>query len=214
MCTDSACSSNANILQCTQAALPECYKWIIVYSKTVMTQHGCAATGFRSTAMHTAGALASSIAPELLRTVTVTEVPWTASTPTLGPVSSPSKPNLGAVIGGTIGGCTIISLIVVAVLVARRHGNAAQSSVGEVHVARYHGGGASVTEYNAHGFTSAAYPSEAKTWMRPYAGPVPRASDAMPPYPGMAARQYGIVQVDGVQRAVEAPAEVPDARQS
>jgi hypothetical protein len=191
--------------------MPECYKWMVVYDKTysqtTMTQHGCAPKGFTSTAMRSPGQIASSIAPELYRTATVTVLATPSDSPTLTPVSGPSKPNLGAIIGGTIGACTVISLVVLAIFLLRRRRKAAMNSSIQAPTARYHDSNGAVTEYNPHGFGSPSFPDDTKTWVQQHAGPVDRVSDAMPQYPGMAARQYGIVEVDGMQRPVEAPTE-------
>jgi hypothetical protein len=169
-----------------------------------MTQHGCATKGFTSTAMRSWGMLVSSVVPELYRTVTVVEsAPSTPTpTPTLTPSSMSSKPNLGVIVGGTVGGCTVISLVVFACfLVHRRRKNARESAP----VTRYHDGNGTVTEYNPHGFSTEVYAeNEQKTWGH---GPVTRVSDAMPQYPGMGAGRYGVVEVDGIQRPVEAPAD-------
>jgi hypothetical protein len=204
-CTDAACSSNSGIVKCTEAAAPECYRWIISYSKTIMTQHGCAKEGFTSTAMRATGQLASSIPPEQYRTATVTVLATPSDTPILTPVSGPSKPNLGAIIGGTIGGCTIISIFVIAAMLLRRRRKIALASNVQPPPTRYHDGHGNVTEYNPQGFTETMYPEDSKKWAQQNVGPVTRPDDAMPQYPGMAARQYGIVEVDGMQKPVEAP---------
>lgn len=75
-----------------------------------------------------------------------------------------------------------------------------------------------MTEYNPLGFQATHPENDYKMWQQVpqqqqqqqqlggpgVPGPVHRASDAMPQYPGM--NQYGIVEVDGLQRPVEAPA--------
>jgi hypothetical protein len=179
---------------------------LIVYSRTTMTQHGCAKEAFTSTAMRLPGQLASSVPNELYRTATVTVLATPSDTPILTPVSDPLRPNLGAIIGGTIGGCTIISVFVVAAILLRRRRKAARISKIQPPPTRYHDGHGNVTEYNPHGFTETSYPGDNKAWVQQHTGPVTRADDAIPQYPGMAARQYGIVEVDGLQMPAEAPA--------
>jgi hypothetical protein len=44
--------------------------------------------------------------------------------------------------------------------------------------------------------------SDSKMWQQ-HAGPMSRPSDAVPQYPGMGTARYGVVEVEGVQRAVE-----------
>lgn len=192
--------------------MPECYKWLVVfdktYSLTTMTHHGCAQKGFTSAAMRSPGQIASSIPPEQYRTVTVTDVATPSDTITpLTPVPAPSKPNLAAIVGGTVGGCTVISLIVFAIFLIRRRRKAAHDSITQPHTTQYHDGKAAVTEHNPQGFPSPTYPIDTKTWVQQHSGPVDRVSDAMPQYPNMAAGQYGIVEADGTPMAVEVPAE-------
>jgi hypothetical protein len=203
ICTDAICSSDANVLKCTDSAQPECYRWMIVYSRTTMTQHGCATKGFTSTAQRSWGQLLSSIPPELYRTITVLATP--SATPTLTPSPASSKPNLGAIVGGTIGGCTVISLVILVLLIVYRRRKNARDSIKQPPLTIFHDGNGAVTEYNSQGFVATTYAeNDQKTWNH---GPVTRSSDAMPQYPGMGAGRYGVVEVDGVQRPVEAPAE-------
>jgi hypothetical protein len=192
--------------------MPECYKWLVVfdktYSLTTMTHHGCAQKGFTSAAMRSPGQIASSIPPEQYRTVTVTDMSTPSDTVIpLTPVPSPAKPNLAAIVGGTVGGCTVISLIVLAIFLIRRRRKAAHNDIAQPHTTQYHDGTGTVIEYNPQSFPSPTYPIDTKTWIQQHSGPVDRVSDAMPQYPNMAAGQYGIVEVDGAQRAVEVPAE-------
>jgi hypothetical protein len=193
LCTDAFCSSNAAILKCTETAAPECYRYIISYSTTVMTQFGCAAHGFTNTAYRTWGPLPSSMTPALYRTVTVTETP--SSTPTLTPSSESSKPNLGPIVGGTVGGCVILSIVALAAFLVYRRRKNQREKIAQV----------PVTEYRPHGYDANYVENEIKTWQQQYQGPVYRANDAMPQYPGM--ERAGIVEVDGMQRPVEAPPE-------
>jgi hypothetical protein len=195
LCTDAACSSNAAIAKCTEATAPECYRYIIMYSRTSMTQHGCTIKGFTATALRSYGPMPNSVAPEY-KTVTVQVTP--SSTPTLTP-STDASPNLGAIVGGTIGGCSVLSVIVLfAFLLHRRRRKARESLVS--HSDKPDVG---VVEYDPHGFPT---PTIEAKWQQ-HQGPVPRANDAAPQYPGMGAARYGVVEVDGLQRAVEAPAD-------
>tara|TARA_R110002003_G_scaffold878_13_gene21774 strand:- start:19021 stop:19599 length:579 start_codon:yes stop_codon:yes gene_type:complete len=180
--------------------MPECYRWIFQYSKTSMTQHGCAETAFTLTAARSWGA--SSVPGELYRTVTVVASPSNTPTPTLAPPSSPTKkPSLGLIVGATIGGCTVVSILALAGFILHRRRNQASPKPPVPH---FHDPLHGVTEYNPHGFPTTAHAD--KAWRQQH-GPVARASDAMPQYPGMGAGRYGIVEVDGLQRPVEVDAE-------
>ncbi|KAF1912692.1 hypothetical protein BDU57DRAFT_374967 [Ampelomyces quisqualis] len=198
LCTDTLlCISNEAVLKCTASSAPECVRWIISYSKTSMTQHSCGSTAFTSTAQRSYGGPASSISPAEV-TVTIASTP--SATPTLTPVSLPAKPNLAAIIGGTIAACTAISFAILSVVLLRRHRKArAEGSA----IPQYRHGAVAVGD----GFQDSPYVggNDAKSWN--HAGPVGSESNAMPNYPGMSREQYGIVEVDGVQSPVEAPSE-------
>jgi hypothetical protein len=204
-CTDAFCSSNSAIVKCTESAMPECYKWIFVYSKTTMIEHGCVDKGFNSSVSRYWGQ-ASTIPPELYRTVTT--VVTASSTPTLSASSKSSKPNIGVIVGGTIGGCTVISIIILAIFLIYRRRKNARDSITQPPITRYHDGNGTVTEYNPHGFPTPLAENDNKLWQQQNQGPVSRADDSMPQYPGMGSGRYGIVEVDGMQRPVEAPAEI------
>ncbi|KAH8725155.1 hypothetical protein GQ44DRAFT_739933 [Phaeosphaeriaceae sp. PMI808] len=211
-CTDAACSSNGLITKCTDSGLPACYKWIFQYSKTLMTQHGCDSKGFTITVPRSPGLPGSSIPPELFRTVTstvfTTPPPSSSAIPTALP--KPSKPPIGTIVGATIGGCTFISLIVIAIyFLHRRRKVTARNSVVQPPPAVFQDANGTVTEYNALGFPTTKFPetAETKRWQERYAGPVHRENNSIPQYPGMAPGMNGVVEVDGVQRPVEAPAE-------
>ncbi|KAF2830876.1 hypothetical protein CC86DRAFT_343967 [Ophiobolus disseminans] len=203
LCTDSTCFNNPATLKCTESAATECYKWIIQYSKTSMTQHGCTNKGFTESASRAWGV--SSIPKELYRTTTVLVTPSSSPTPTLTPSTDPAKPGLGAIIGGTIGGCTVVSIIVLVAFLLHRRRKKARDSIKQRPITQFHPEG--VTEYNPNGFPTPKFSNNDAKWEQ-HQGPVTRPSDAMPHYPGMGPAQYGIVEVDGLQRPVEAPAEI------
>jgi hypothetical protein len=180
--------------------MPACYKWLISYSKTVMTQHGCAASAFTSSAQRSWGTQ-TSIPPELYRTATVTVAVTTTDTPTLIHVPPPKKQNLGAIIGGTIGGCTLISLLIFFAILLHRRRKARNFE--QAPQAQYHGPIMTFDPMSP----SYATNGDDKMWQQRNAGPVTRESDAMPQYPGMGTARYGVMEVDGVQRPVEVEGE-------
>lgn len=71
-------------------------------------------------------------------------------------------------------------------------------------VTQYHHPDVGVTEFDPNGFPTPTL-SQAK-WQQQQ-GPVSRSNDAMLQYPHMGAAHYGVVEVDGAQRAVEVPGE-------
>jgi hypothetical protein len=158
-----------------------------------MTQHGCAAQGFTSSAQRSWG-VQTSVAPELYRTATVTiAVTPTAAATLVQSDGSSAKQPLAAIIGGTIGACTAISLLVLALLIFRRRRRAKRDVAPK---AQYHG---TVTAFDPNNMMET---SDSKMWQQ-HAGPVSRPSDVVPQYPGMGTARYGVVEVEGVQRAVE-----------
>jgi hypothetical protein len=167
-----------------------------------MTQHGCAAAPFTSTAQRSWGVQQSSVSQETVSTATVTVAASTSDTPTPLPGPSPQNQNLGAIIGGTIGGCTAITLIILAFVVLRRRRKNAK--IDQAPQAQYHG---PVTQFDPKSPSSHATDRDDKMWPLHAAGPVVRASDAVPQYPGMGTARYGVVEVDGVQRPVEVEGE-------
>ncbi|KAH7068644.1 hypothetical protein FB567DRAFT_247386 [Paraphoma chrysanthemicola] len=206
LCTDSTCSSNNQVLKCTAQASPECYRYVIQYAKTVMTQHGCAANAFTASALRSWG-VQSSVPNEPYRTVTVAVTPSTSPTPTLTPPQpSSKKPNLGAIIGGTIGGCTFLTLLGLMLFILHRRRNASSTLQHQKPPpAQFHAPLQGVTEFNPHGYPTATTYQD-KNWQQ-VTGPVHRPSDAMPEYPGMGAGRYGVVEVEGIQRPVEVDGE-------
>ena len=168
-----------------------------------MTQHGCTNKGFTASAARSWGV--SSVPAELYRTTTVLVTPSSTPTPTLTPSTDPAKPSLGAIIGGTIGGCTILSIFAIIAFLLHRRRKKARESIKQRPITQFHPD-VGVTEYNPNGFPTPTFSDNEAKWQQ-HQGPVTRPSEAMPHYPGMGAAHYGIVEVDGLQRAVEAPAE-------
>ncbi|KAH7089122.1 hypothetical protein FB567DRAFT_523061 [Paraphoma chrysanthemicola] len=130
LCTEQACITNSAVLKCSQSDIPGCYRMIFMYSRTVMTQHGCNAFPFTATVFR------SYIQTQLIslgssRTVTVQTsggavapptgigVPYVTYTiivpsggsqpPFLNSVASNTKSNIGAIVGGAVGGFVALS---------------------------------------------------------------------------------------------------------
>jgi hypothetical protein len=211
-CTDSACTSNAAIIRCTESALPFCYEWQFIYDRMVFTQHGCAASAFTSTAYHSLDMTLSSSTPEK-ETVYVTKEP--TSTPTSPPPSSSSsntsKPSLGAIVGGTIGACLFVSFIALVVFLAwRRRRDEARNnaqSIGSFHQNDSRG----MVEYNAMGFPSPGFSSQGLPSRRSPGSEDDKAWQQRESVGGgwramtRGRGQIEIAEMDGTSRAVEAP---------
>lgn len=205
-CTDAACSSNAAIAKCTGDGLGECYKWLFVYPRYTLTQNGCAESGFTLTAQRSWGMSSSSVEPPTTR---ASAPP--VSTPTPGPSGSgSSKPSVGLIVGGTVGGCAFISFIAFGIFLWYRRRKAQRDSITQPPKPATHYHSNSMTEYNPTGFPNAGpgtYVEEDHKLWQQYRqqqqehGGVYRPQ--MPQYPGM--RQYGIMEVDGIERPAEAP---------
>lgn len=119
LCTNDLCSSNSAIAKCTESTATECYTWFFAYETTTMTQRGCTASGFISTAQHSYGPSTTSLPSVIVVTVTALESP--ATTPTEGRHdTSEKKQSLGPIVGGTVGGCTIVSLVALAAFLVHR----------------------------------------------------------------------------------------------
>ncbi|RYO40896.1 hypothetical protein AA0113_g6781 [Alternaria arborescens] len=205
-CTNDACSSDAAIAKCTASSAPACYQWQFIYDRIVLTQYGCAASAFTSTAYHSLGmSLPTSSAARETVTATVTKESISTPTSSSSSSSSSSKPSLGAIIGGTIGACLFVSFILFVVFLAwRRRKEAAKNnprSAGAFHRTSQQ----TTVEYNPMGFPSpgfsssglpspaSPYSDDSKTWQQ-YLSRMGRGRD-----------QVDIVEVDGTSRAVEAP---------
>ncbi|KAH7396515.1 hypothetical protein DE146DRAFT_40020 [Phaeosphaeria sp. MPI-PUGE-AT-0046c] len=199
ICTDASCTNDPYVLRCSQSASPSCYQWLVAYAKTTLTQHGCAAQGFTSAAQRSYGG--TSVPNVLERTATVTiEVTPSASPRPTAP-SAHSTPPLAAIVGGTVGACTFLSIVLLALIIARRRRRTRNATAqGHVPGAQYLPPSSEIYPYPPVTYT---HSNDAKTW---HAGPVTRASDAAPEYPHMGAGRYGVVEVDGVQRPVEVDA--------
>ncbi|KAF2116238.1 hypothetical protein BDV96DRAFT_46397 [Lophiotrema nucula] len=129
------CSTNDYIAKCTDSDQPYCYEWRYVYStRTVMTEHGCAASAFTVSVERTFDdeGTTSSLASEVqISYVTVTPsaasttsdasstaVSGTAVSQTAGPTETTTtseppkkKTNVGAIVGGVVGGLVVIGAI-------------------------------------------------------------------------------------------------------
>jgi hypothetical protein len=166
-----------------------------------MTQHGCAAAPFTSTAQRSWGVQQTSVSQEAVSTASATVDASTSDTPTALPAPGPGNQNLGAIIGGTIGGCTVITLLILAFVIFRRRRKSAK--IEQAPQAQYHG---PVMQFDPMSPEHVAGKDD-KMWPLHSAGPVSRASDTVPQYPGMGTARYGVVEVDGVQRPVEVEGE-------
>ncbi|KAJ4339406.1 hypothetical protein N0V95_007784 [Ascochyta clinopodiicola] len=182
LCTDAACSSNSAIAKCTAPASPDCYRWLFAYESTTMTQHGCAASGFTSTAQRSYGALSSSLSSPSPLVVTVTASP-TPST-TLAASDSAPKQSLGPIIGGTVGGCIILSLVALAAFLIHRRRCAAAEHSHPPSSRPHH----SSPQFHPDGFPAVWSEQDVKIWQRPDM-----------PY-------LGVSEVHGEDRAVEVEA--------
>ncbi|KAF9700140.1 hypothetical protein EKO04_001216 [Ascochyta lentis] len=114
LCTNDACSTDNAIAKCTAPASPECYRWLFAYDSTTMTQHGCAATGYTSTAQRSYGA---SRTPSALVTAPASSLP--SSSPSLVAATQKNQ-SLGPIVGGTVGGCVVLSLVALAAFLIHR----------------------------------------------------------------------------------------------
>jgi hypothetical protein len=206
--TSSSSTSSSNediaITRCTEPERGECYEYLILYDRTNITQHGCAASAFTSTAFHSLGmSLSSSVGKE---TVTVTREPVTTPTSSSVDEGEGSKPSLGAIVGGTIGACVFVSFCGFVCFLAwrRRKAHSAHppySATQQQGVIEYNPLGFPSPGFSSPGFPSPelsspgfAYMNEQKTWQQ---------HRSIPQYPGMG--QIDIAEVDGRQGAVEAP---------
>ncbi|KAJ4993799.1 hypothetical protein SVAN01_00853 [Stagonosporopsis vannaccii] len=198
LCTDAACSSNNAVAKCTASGALECYKWLFKYESMTMTQHGCTAEGFTSTALRSYGVSSSS------STMTkVSESPMTS--PTSSSPSSPEdvsstgggkKQSLAPIIGGTIGGCVIVSLVLLcAFLVHRRRSKSKTALPPPSSSFSPH----SAPEFNPNGFPASAWAAhDSKTWQ-------PGGGDGGGMHTGQP--YLGISEVHGHDRAVEVEAQ-------
>lgn len=187
-----------------------------------MKQYGCASEAFTSTAMREFGVPAPSSSAGDKETVTVTAPLIATPTKSMDEPSGKSTP-IGAVVGGTIGGCVVLSIFALAIFLAYRRRKARRdadiaAASNTRPITHYHSH--SMTEYkpgegpySPAGVGVGAYVEndhKVHGWRahqsgecRP--GAVHRMSDAVPVYPGMGQRHVGVVEAEVVERPVEAP---------
>ncbi|KAF2193855.1 hypothetical protein K469DRAFT_735024 [Zopfia rhizophila CBS 207.26] len=200
-CTDAACSNNDYIAKCTDSDAPYCYEWRYVYgTRTVMTEHGCAQSAFTVSVQRTYSGQtldpASSKSELQISYVTITPTakntdatssgndnasPATQSaTGTTEPEKTStrkkSKTNIGAIVGGAVGGLVVIGAIAFGVifLILRSRKNkssAANAGNGANQPMMVQGPAPGVTEYKPQpdGFPSPGqqYPLAAAGYYRP-----------------------------------------------
>ena len=174
----------------------ECYRYLFSYDTTIMTQHGCTATGTTMTIPHSYGLTSSPS----VKVITVTETPSPATTPTSTSTSNAGgekKQSLGPIIGGTVGACTIISIVaLIAFLVHRRRQKAKQQPLSQPPVSQFYH---NAPEFDPNGFPTATggwTDQDIKNWQQ--SGGVYR--------PGTGAGMVGVSEVHGEDRAVEVEA--------
>lgn len=201
-CTNSLCSSDNAIAKCTVSTAQECYKYLFVYDSTTMSQQGCTASAFTITVPRSFGPTTTRVITE-----TVTASHDATNTPTSSSNSNPSgsagaagekKQSLGPIVGGTIGGCTIISLVALTAFFIHRRRLKLREAHNMVHpppTSQYHHNS---PEFDPNGFrtTSGWTEQGIKTWQQ---------TDGVhsPSTPG----QYvGVSEVHGEDRAVEVEA--------
>ena len=170
----------------------ECYEWLFAYESTVMTQHGCTSSGFTSTAQRTYGATPSAVV------VTVTATPSPATTPTSTSTSSAGgeagkKQSFGPIIGGTVGGCIIISLVALTAFLIHRRRQKKKTTTQPPPTSQFHHHHNS-PEFSPAGFHTGWSEQDIKTWQQ--SGGVHR--------PG--GLYTGVSEVHGQDRAVEVEA--------
>ncbi|KAF3040548.1 hypothetical protein E8E12_009126 [Didymella heteroderae] len=201
-CTDSVCSSNDAIAKCTASTAQECYRYLFDYGTTTMMQNGCTSSAFTSTIPRTYGPTST---PVIVITQTVTESASvshdavTTGTSSAGSEGGEKKQSLGPIVGGTIGGCTIVSLVALTAFLIHRRRLKLKEQHNAAHpppVSQYQHH--SSPEFDPNGFqtTSGWTEQDMKTWQQ--TGGVHR-----PSAPG---QHVGVSEVHGEDRAVEVEA--------
>jgi hypothetical protein len=227
----SSSDEELTITRCTDSASPSCYEWHFIYDRTTMIQHGCAASAFTSTAFRSLGMSVQTASSQEKDTVTttVTADPVMSNIPTASSDTSSSaatsaesgagKPSLGAIVGGTIGACSFVSFIAFVVFLAWRRRKAHSSlplDCQQQHshsTVQYDPLGFPSPGFSSPGFPSPGYPSPVGTYIDvdgQKAWQQHGTFQNVHQYPGMG--QIEIVEVDGRQRAVEAPTAEKDCR--
>lgn len=198
LCTDAACSSDNAVAKCTASDAQECYRWLFKYESTIMTQHGCAAKGFTSTALRDYGAMESSStqAAESPMLSPTTSSSFSGATGTSTAAKPQKKQSLAPIIGGTIGGCTILSLVALSAFLIHRRRRAARSLHPHPPASSPH----NAPEFHPNGFPTSAWAAQqdSKTWQTGAGGNNPLTSAGQP--------YLGIAEVHGHDRAVEVEA--------
>ncbi|KAJ4334535.1 hypothetical protein N0V87_006767 [Didymella glomerata] len=198
----SACSSNDAIAKCTASTAQECYRYLFDYGTTTMTQNGCTSSGFTSTIPRTYGPTSTSvfvITQTVIQSVSASHDAATTGTSSADNGQGEKKQSLGPIVGGTIGGCTVISLVALTAFFIHRRRLKLKRQHNTAHpppTSQYHHPNS--PEFDPSGFqiTSGWTEQDIKTWQQ--TGGVHRASA-----PG----QYvGVSEVHGEDRAVEVEA--------
>ena len=189
LCTNDICSSDNAIAKCTESTAMECYKWLIAYDTTTMTHNGCTSKGFTSTIPHSYG---PTFTPStIIVTETVTKSMFSASTLTSPNSSGEKRQSLGPIVGGTVGGCTILSIVALTAFLVHRRRVKAKSSQ-PPSTSEYH---RNSPEFDPNGFPTTGWSEQdIKNWQQ--SGGVHR--------PGVL--HMGVSEVHGEDRAVEVEA--------
>jgi hypothetical protein len=198
-CTDDLCSKDNAIAKCTASTAPDCYKYLFVYSTGTMSQQGCTSSGFTMTVPRTFGP--TTTASRIVVTETVTASQDAINTPTSSSSESggrEKKQSLGPIVGDTIGGCTILSLVALTAFLIHRRRQKLKQQYNAANPPPTSQFSHSNPEFNSNGFqtTNGWTEQDIKTWQQ--AGGAYR-----PVAPG----QYvGVSEVHGEDRAVEVEA--------
>lgn len=124
-----------------------------------MTEHGCDASGFTMTVELSIRGASTSLPPEMPVTITVKET--VTPSDTTSPAAAPSqdtqskKTPIAAVVGGTVGGCTVISVVAFAIFYIRHKRK--KKTIPQSHTHRPEPQAPGVTEYYPQGYPPAAF---------------------------------------------------------
>ncbi|KAI8935276.1 hypothetical protein NX059_007864 [Plenodomus lindquistii] len=214
-CTDASCTSNPAIIRCTAAESEQCYQYLIQYSDTVMTQHGCTSSGFTLTAQRSWGPIESSTIDEPTSTLTTKDSSTSTSSQLTSPYAS-SKPSIGIIVGCTIGACTFFSIIAIIAFLVHRRRSLAKETQKQCRTnspqqgSQYHTH--FTTQYDPLSSPSGWSEADGKTWSGVTPATASPAATLGPVYPGMGRERFGAVEVDGTDRPVEAPGWMGDKK--